>query len=205
MSEYQIDHKTSIVKRMKLIHTFASISILVGVLGTFIGLVITLAALNPSNIDKSILKVLGGVQTAFFTSIGGILFSIAINLHSKVRNSDQLLLQVMLKTENFIHQKDQKTSDYYVVEAIGGVKEAVHNMGNAFLEVAHFSKEFKIATASLKQFTIDFQQNTNSVSKYWCQAPSVDNVYLFSVLSGQLVRVRDSPAKGGRIFNMTKY
>ncbi|MGF6953841.1 hypothetical protein QF028_006346 [Neobacillus sp. B4I6] len=37
MSEYQIDHKTSIVKRMNLIHTFASISILVGVLGTFIG------------------------------------------------------------------------------------------------------------------------------------------------------------------------
>ncbi|MEY2193045.1 MotA/TolQ/ExbB proton channel family protein [Neobacillus sp. BF23-41] len=164
MSEYHIDNKTSIVKRMKLIHTFASISILVGVLGTFTGLVITLAALNPSDIDKSILKVLGGVHTAFFTSIGGILFSIAINLHSKVRNSEQLLLQVMLKVENFIHQKDQKTSDYYVVEAIGGVKEAVHNMGNAFLEVAHFSKEFKTATDNLKQFNNNFKQNTMEVS-----------------------------------------
>ncbi|MFL6558991.1 MAG: MotA/TolQ/ExbB proton channel family protein, partial [Bacillus sp. (in: firmicutes)] len=164
MSDYKIDNKTSIVKRIKLIHTFASISILVGVLGTFIGLVITLAALNPSDIDKSILNVLGGVHTAFFTSIGGILFSIAINLHSKIRNSEQLLLQVMLKIENFIHQRDQKTSDYYVVEALGEVKDAVYNMGRAFLDVASFSKEFKTATENLNQFNNNFHQNTLEVS-----------------------------------------
>ena len=164
MSEYKINNQKSIIKRMKLIHTFASISILVGVLGTFIGLVITLAALNPSDIDKSILNVLGGVHTAFFTSIGGILFSIAINLHSKMRNSEQLLLQVMLKVENFIHQKDQKTSDYYVVEALGEVKDAVYNMGRAFLDVASFAKEFKTATDNLNYFNSNFQQNTMEVS-----------------------------------------
>lgn len=177
MSEYKIDNQTSIIKRMKLIHTFASISILVGVLGTFIGLVITLAALNPSDIDKSILNVLGGVHTAFFTSIGGILFSIAINLHSKMRNSEQLLLQVMLKVENFIHQKDQKTSDYYVVEALGEVKDAVYNMGRAFLDVASFSKEFKTATDNLKQFNNNFQQNTMAVSSLFKDMMTITELF----------------------------
>lgn len=160
MSEYQID-------------TFASISILVGVLGTFTGLEITLAALNPSDIDQSILKVLGGVHTAFFTSIGGILFSITINLHTKIRNSEQLLLQVMLKVENFIHQKDQKTSDYYVVEAIGEVKEAVYNLGRAFLDVASFAKEFKTATDHLNDFNRNFLQNTIAVSSLFADMMTI--------------------------------
>ena len=161
MSGYKIDNQSTMIKKLKLIHTYASISILVGVLGTFIGLVVTLASLNPDNIDSSIMGILGGVHTAFFTSIGGIMFSIVINLHSKYKNSEQLLLQVMLKIENYIYQKDQKTSDYYVVEAIGDVKEAVYNMGRAFLDVAHFSKEFKIATDNLIGFNENFPANHN--------------------------------------------
>ncbi|WP_462410924.1 MotA/TolQ/ExbB proton channel family protein [Neobacillus sp. Marseille-QA0830] len=164
MSEHTIENNTNIVKRMKLIHTYASISILVGVLGTFVGLVFSLAAINPENIDKSILNILSGVHTAFFTSIGGILFSIAINLHSKIRNSEHLLLQVMLKIENYITQKDQKTADYYVVEALGEVKEAIFNMGRAFLDVAGIAKEFKTATDNLNAFNNEFQQNTTAVS-----------------------------------------
>ncbi|WP_042462580.1 MotA/TolQ/ExbB proton channel family protein [Neobacillus dielmonensis] len=164
MSEYTIHNNTNIVQRMKLIHTYASISILVGVLGTFVGLVFSLAAINPENIDKSILNILSGVHTAFFTSIGGILFSIAINLHSKIRNSEHLLVQVMLKIENYITQKDQKTADYYVVEALGEVKEAIFNMGRAFLDVAGIAKEFKTATDNLNAFNNEFQQNTTAVS-----------------------------------------
>ncbi|WP_066321183.1 MotA/TolQ/ExbB proton channel family protein [Bacillus sp. FJAT-29814] len=165
MSEFQIDNKINIVKQMKLIQTLASIAILLGVLGTFIGLVISLAALKPTaQLDQSIFKILGGIHTAFYTSIAGILFSIAINLHTKIRNSEQLLLQLMLKIENYIYQKDLKTSDYFVVEAIGEVKTAVHNMGRAFLDVASFSNEFKIATDNLIQYNESFRLNTDEVS-----------------------------------------
>jgi len=173
MSEYRINNQANIVKKLKLIHTYASISILVGVLGTFIGLVVTLASLNPNNIDSSIMGILGGVHTAFFTSIGGILFSIIINLHSKYKNSEQLLLQVMLKIENYIYQKDQKTADYYVVEGLGDVKEAVYNMGRAFLDVAHFSKEFKIATENLKEFTDNFKGVTNEVNSLFSNMKTI--------------------------------
>jgi biopolymer transport protein ExbB/TolQ len=173
MAEYKIDNQSNMIKKLKLIHTYASISILVGVLGTFIGLVVTLASLNPDNIDSSIMGILGGVHTAFFTSIGGILFSIVINLHSKYKNSEQLLLQVMLKIENHIYQKDQKTSDYYVVEALGDVKEAIRNVGRVFLDVATFSKEFKIATDSLIGFNETFQKNTIEVNNMFTNMKTI--------------------------------
>ncbi|MFJ5718218.1 MotA/TolQ/ExbB proton channel family protein [Neobacillus sp. NPDC093127] len=177
MSEHKIGNNTNIIKRMKLIQTYASISILVGVLGTFVGLVFSLAALNPENIDKSILGILAGVHTAFFTSIGGILFSIAINLHTKIRNSEQLFVQIMLKIENYIHQIEQKNGDYYVVEAIGEVKTAVHNVGRAFLDVASFSKEFKTATDNLLQFNDLFQQNTAAVSSLFSNMKGITNLF----------------------------
>lgn len=56
MSEHKIGKDTNIIKRMKLIQTYASISILVGVLGTFVGLVFSLTALNPENIDKGLFE-----------------------------------------------------------------------------------------------------------------------------------------------------
>jgi biopolymer transport protein ExbB/TolQ len=173
MSEYKIDNQSTMIKKLKLIHTYASISILVGVLGTFIGLVVTLASLNPDNIDSSIMGILGGVHTAFFTSIGGIMFSIVINLHSKYKNSEQLLLQVMLKIENYIYQKDQKTSDYYVVEALGEVKEAVFNVGRAFLDAAHFSNEFKKATDNLIGFNETFQKSTIEVNNMFANMKTI--------------------------------
>ncbi|MEH7094811.1 MotA/TolQ/ExbB proton channel family protein [Neobacillus vireti] len=177
MSEHQIGENINIVKRMKLIHTYASISILVGVLGTFVGLVFSLSGLKPDNIDSSILEILAGVHTAFFTSIGGILFSIVINLHSKYRNSEQLFLQVILKIENYMQQKDQKTSDYYVVEALGEVKNAVHNTGRAFLDVAHFSKDFKTATDNLIQFNKDFHENTLAVSSMFKDMKAITEMF----------------------------
>jgi hypothetical protein len=79
----------------------------------------------------------------------------------------------MLKIENFIYQKDQKTSDYYVVEAIGDVKEAVYNMGRAFLDIAHFSKEFKMATDNLIGFNETFQKNTVVVNTLFANMKTI--------------------------------
>ncbi|MCP2033517.1 rubrerythrin [Planomicrobium sp. HSC-17F08] len=165
MAEYKMENKTPVISTMRLIHTFSSITILVGVLGTFIGLVISLAGIDPVQIDQSIVTILSGVHTAFYTSIAGIIFSIAINLHSKVKNNEHLMLQIMLKIENYIYTKDKETSDYYVVEAIKDVKTAVNNMGQSFLAVSKFSQEFKEATDNLNSFNTSFSQNTTQVSE----------------------------------------
>lgn len=54
-----------------------------GLLGTFIGLIIGISGIGFSSVDaalSSIEVLLGGIQTAFYTSIAGVIFSILFNL-----------------------------------------------------------------------------------------------------------------------------
>lgn len=51
-----------------------------GILGTFIGIVIGLLAFNPKDIDGSITLLLSGLKTAFITSLAGMTFSILYKL-----------------------------------------------------------------------------------------------------------------------------
>lgn len=50
-----------------------------GILGTFIGIIIGLLDFNTESIDTSIPVLLGGLKTAFITSIVGMFFAIAFN------------------------------------------------------------------------------------------------------------------------------
>lgn len=47
-----------------------------GILGTFAGIVVGLMEFNPSDIDGSIESLLGGLKTAFLTSLVGMASSI---------------------------------------------------------------------------------------------------------------------------------
>jgi hypothetical protein len=51
-----------------------------GILGTFIGIVIGLLAFDPKDIDGSITLLLSGLKTAFITSLAGMAFSILYKL-----------------------------------------------------------------------------------------------------------------------------
>lgn len=51
-----------------------------GILGTFVGIVIGLLEFNPSDIDKSIAPLLEGLKTAFTTSLVGMLASILFKM-----------------------------------------------------------------------------------------------------------------------------
>ncbi|MBT2644633.1 MotA/TolQ/ExbB proton channel family protein [Bacillus sp. ISL-41] len=163
-ADFQLEN-TNIVKNLKLIQTYASITILIGVLGTFVGLVYSLAGIEAGLKDNSIMNILSGVNTAFYTSIAGILYSIGINLHSRIVNSEQLLIQLMLKIENFIHQSDHESSDMKVIHAMVDVKEAIERMGQSFIDVADFSKNFERATKNMYQFNADFSKNTGELSR----------------------------------------
>lgn len=53
-----------------------------GILGTFIGLVYGVSSISFSSVDMAITSVstvLGGIQTAFYTSISGIVLSLLFN------------------------------------------------------------------------------------------------------------------------------
>lgn len=65
--------------KKKLISFFPSLVSTLGVLGTFIGIVIGLFYFDTSDIDSSITQLLDGLKTAFYTSIAGLLASIILN------------------------------------------------------------------------------------------------------------------------------
>ena len=66
----------------------------IGILGTFIGIVIGLIAFDPANIDGSIEFLLAGLKTAFITSLAGMGLSILFK---------------MLTTLPFMHQSAGKS------------------------------------------------------------------------------------------------
>lgn len=67
-------------KKIKEIHTVPNILTAMGVLGTFVGITISLYKFNPSDINNSIPELLYGMKFAFLTSIFGMSFSLLTRL-----------------------------------------------------------------------------------------------------------------------------
>lgn len=57
----------------------------IGMLGTFLGIVIGLWDFNPGDIDGSIPQLLNGLKTAFITSITGLFSSMLLNIVKNIR------------------------------------------------------------------------------------------------------------------------
>ena len=66
-------------KRRKWIDQLPSIISTLGVLGTFLGITRGLVSFDTANLDESIPDLLGGLKTAFFTSLLGMSGSLVLN------------------------------------------------------------------------------------------------------------------------------
>lgn len=73
-----VSYKTD--KFRSLTHYTPNLLTSLGMLGTFIGIVIGLLHFDPDNIDGSISQLLGGLQTAFMTSLFGMAMTIIYKL-----------------------------------------------------------------------------------------------------------------------------
>ncbi|MDZ7848657.1 MAG: hypothetical protein U5L96_19030 [Owenweeksia sp.] len=59
----------------------ASLTITIGIFGTFFGVFIGLLDFNPEDITASVPKLISGLQTAFVTSIAGLLANLILRIH----------------------------------------------------------------------------------------------------------------------------
>lgn len=165
MSEYKmLNNKWGVIKHIKWIHSSTSTLILLGVLGTFIGLVLSLSQIDTNQINQSIFEVLDGMYTAFFTSILGILSSLTVNYLLKHNNAEQLIVQIMLKTENYLLLKDNKTSERKMLNALVDIKVAIREMKQSFVDIQEFNQGFEQATLNMNKFNDMFGQNTQQLS-----------------------------------------
>src|SRR5699024_10891142 len=71
-----------IISLIKLVQMTISVFILLGVLGTFIGLTISLGSINAGDdqLVENVAGVLSGIDVAFYTSIVGMGFSLTITI-----------------------------------------------------------------------------------------------------------------------------
>ncbi|MCX8047515.1 MAG: MotA/TolQ/ExbB proton channel family protein [Anoxybacillus gonensis] len=189
----KMGRKLKLVQRLKLVQTASSICILVGVLGTFVGLVFALRGIDTdaTKMSESLINVLDGAHTAFYTSIAGIIFSIFINIYTKFHNGEQLLVQVMLKIENYLSAQDKTTVDLRVIEVLQEVKGAVIDMNRSFLDAQHFSRALEVSTLNLNKFNEDFSQNIGKLSLLFGDMEIFMNDYNrhMGTLNDQLVNI----------------
>lgn len=67
-----------LLKHKRTVDAFPSIISTLGVLGTFLGITIGLAGFDVNDLTRSIPILLGGLKTAFYTSLGGMLGSLIL-------------------------------------------------------------------------------------------------------------------------------
>ena len=69
-----------LIKNRRIIDSFPNIVSTLGVIGTFLGITLGLIDFNPSpeKIDDSISTLLGGLKTAFYTSLAGMVGSLVL-------------------------------------------------------------------------------------------------------------------------------
>jgi hypothetical protein len=105
--------KDHLIEKRRWIENLPTLISSIGVLGTFAGITLGLINFDPNNLDESIPLLLGGLKTAFFTSLAGMLGSMVL---SKIVSSGY-------------DDKDKGVSD--INHAAGLITQSVSNMEKA--------------------------------------------------------------------------
>lgn len=181
MSKYSIELKfikkfdVPATKIIKIIQMFVSMTILIGVLGTFTGLIISLASVSGSSESSS--TVLDGINTAFYTSIAGILNSIVINLILRFQNSDQLFVQLLLKLENLMYVENKDTSEREIVQTLEKVVTSIKDMQQSFIDLSTFSEHFQKSAVTLELFNKDFSASTDKLANVFTKMDNTVSLF----------------------------
>lgn len=135
-----------------------------GILGTFIGIIIGLLNFNTESIDTSIPVLLGGLKTAFITSIVGMFFAILFNgLDAFFFANKRRLLEVNIPasvTPEHIHQELQEQNKH-LVKLISGMSGSEE--GSIVAQIKLLRNE--ISDASRAQIS----NHSNFSNKLWEQ------------------------------------
>nr|WP_302328448.1 MotA/TolQ/ExbB proton channel family protein [Salirhabdus salicampi] len=166
MSNYSIDFVTkSVMSSIHRIQSSTSTVILIGVLGTFIGLISALYGIDVSGteIQSSIQNVLNGIYIAFFTSVFGIMASLILSFVQKHWDAEHVMLRITLKVENLLHPYDQHTWENRMITSLEDVKNAIQDMHGSLRELDHFSDTMERASENLNEYNIKFEESSETL------------------------------------------
>ncbi|MFD2045506.1 MotA/TolQ/ExbB proton channel family protein [Ornithinibacillus salinisoli] len=181
-----------VVSLIKIIQMTVSIFILIGVLGTFIGLTISLGSIDGTGnqLVENVASVLSGIDIAFYTSIAGMGFSLIMTVLIKTLNTEHMLTDIMLKVESNLEGTDQNGMSRLidVSETINQSIVNLHESNQQSLQgIEQAFQGFQDYTTGLQQSAQDLAAFNDGLSK---------NLTEFQGLFEQMKEVTDGFGEG---------
>lgn len=149
-----------VINLIKLVQMTVSIFILIGVLGTFIGLTISLGSINSSGdqLVENVASVLSGIDVAFYTSIFGMGFSLIMTVLVKALNTEYIITDMMLIVESNLSRHEQQGMGQ-LIDISKAMNESIVQLREtneqSLQEVVQSFTGFKDYTAGLEQSAKD--------------------------------------------------
>ncbi|MCT8139192.1 MotA/TolQ/ExbB proton channel family protein [Anaerobacillus sp. CMMVII] len=180
-----------VISLIKMIQMTVSVFILVGVLGTFIGLAMSLESIDGTGdqLVENIVPVLAGLSTAFYTSIAGMGFSLIMTVITRVANTEYLLTDIMLKVESYLEENEPNdmarlinvsesinTSITQLRDSFSGFQEYTVGLQQSARDLALFNeglsknlKDFTVLFDGIREVTAGFDSGVSKLNKSFDQ------------------------------------
>ncbi len=142
----------TILQKLRSLKNASSTTILLGVLGTFIGLSMMLLSINTQDLINSLPNTISSMQTAFITSIFGIVTSIVINTFMENKNCEYILTQLMLKIENLLTAEITHKKSKEIDTKIEDVKNTIKHISKSIESIERFDQISKDLNEFNNQF-----------------------------------------------------
>ena len=186
-----------IVNLIKLVQMTVSVFILLGVLGTFIGLTISLGSIQASGdqLVNNVASVLSGIDVAFYTSIVGMGFSLIMTVLVRLFNVEYLLTDIMLHIESHLESQER----HGMVEMID-VAEKIHQSIVHFQTTNEASLQSMVqAFGGFKDYTSELQQTAEDLALF--NDGLAKNLAEFQTLFQQMTEVTNGFSAGTKQLN----
>ncbi|CDO02585.1 virulence factor Mce family protein [Oceanobacillus picturae] len=181
-----------VVSLIKMIQMTVSVFILLGVLGTFIGLTSSLGSININDSDlvEGVAGVLAGIDVAFYTSIAGMGFSLIMTLLIKIMNTEFILTDIMLMTESSLEGTEQNNMGRLI-----GVSEAINQSILSLQKTNQQSLQgIEASFTGFKEYTAGLQQSAKDLAAF--NDGLSDNLEEFQGLFQHMKDVTDGFSEG---------
>lgn len=178
--------RVPVIAAMKLIQMMVSVFILLGVLGTFIGLTISLSGMSMSGdfLIENVVGVLSGIDVAFYTSIVGMTFSLFTTILRRVLNTEYMMTDLMLMVESHF-EGDEQHGMNRLIEVSEAIHQSLHEVVKSFV--------------GFREYTTGLQQSAKDLAAFNDGLSS--NLQDFQTLFQQMKAVTDGFADGTTALN----
>lgn len=170
-----------VVGLIKIVQMTVSVFILLGVLGTFIGLTISLGSIQTAEdqLVENVTGVLSGIDVAFYTSIVGMSFSLLMTLLVKLFNTEYMLTDIMLMVESHLEGHEQngmsrliqvsETINQSIINLQQTNQQSLQNMEKAFTGFQEYTTGLQQSAKDLAAFNEGLSSNLQDFQELFQQ------------------------------------